>query len=126
MGMLANVGTTAGPDIAPDAAADRSAELDVVTLDELAAMPTQQRMAKLRSMADGIFGAAAIGSFLMDRDKAAVVAFLAENPRGFDNARHELARAAEEARCLLKIIDIADRRLAAGLALIANGLPARY
>src|SRR5580704_6318153 len=126
MGMLANVGATAGPDIAPDAAADRSAELDVVTLDEFAAMPTQQRITKLRSMADGIFSAAAIGSFLMDRDKAAVVSFLAENPRGFDNARHELARAAEEARCLLKIIDFADRRLAASLALIAKGLPARY
>jgi hypothetical protein len=125
MGMLANLGTTAVPDIAPDAA-DRSAELDIVTLDELAAMPTHQRMAKLRSMADGLFGAAAIASFLMDRDRAAVVGFMAENPRGFDNARHELAKAAEEARCLLEIIDFADRRLAAGLAIIANGLPTRY
>ena len=82
MGMLANLGTTAVPDIAPDAA-DRSAELDIVTLDELAAMPTHQRMAKLRSMAEGLFGAAAIASFLMDRDRAAVVTQQQLIPRQF-------------------------------------------
>jgi hypothetical protein len=53
MGMLANVGTTPGPDIAPDAAADRRAELDVVTLDEFAAMSTQQRMANSDQWAMG-------------------------------------------------------------------------
>jgi len=50
-----------------------------------------------------------------------VVDLLVENPRNFGDARLELAKAAEEARCFLMIIDVADRRLAAGLAAIANG-----
>jgi hypothetical protein len=94
MTTLADLGATSRLDSVPDAAADRSAELDTVTLDELAAMAAGQRITKLRSMADGIFGSAAIGSFLMDRDRAAVVNFLVENPRGFDNARRDLAKAA--------------------------------
>jgi hypothetical protein len=125
MTTLAALGATARLDLVPDAAADRSEEQDVVTLDELAAMPAGQRITKFRSMADEIFRAAAIGSFVMDRNRAAIVDFLVENPRGFDNARRELAKAAEEARCLLEIIGLADRRLAAGLAVIGNGSAAR-
>jgi hypothetical protein len=105
------------PDIVPDIAADRVAPCEV--------MPAAQRIATLRSMADGVFNAAAIGSFLMARDMTAVVDLLVENPRGFGDARLELAKAAEEARCFLMIIDVADRRLAAGLAAIANGLAPR-
>jgi hypothetical protein len=113
------------PDIVPDIAADRVAAFLVAAVDELAVMPAAQRIATLRSMADGVFNAAAIGSFLMARDMTAVVDLLVENPRGFGDARLELAKAAEEARCFLMIIDVADRRLAAGLAAIANGLAPR-
>jgi hypothetical protein len=121
MTRLAGLDATARLDIVPDNAADRLAEFDVAAVDELAAMPAEQRIAKLRSMADGVFNAAAIGSFLMARDTAAVVDLLLENPRGFGGARLELAKAVEEARCFLLIIDVAERRLAAGLAAIANG-----
>ena len=113
------------PDIVPDIAADRLAACEVAAVDELGVMPAEQRIAKLRSMADGVFNAVAIGSFLMARDMTAVVDLLLENPRGFGDARLELAKAAEEARSFLLIIDVADRRLAAGLAAIANGLAPR-
>src|ERR1700694_2123089 len=62
MTRLAGLGATARLDIVPDHAADRLAEFDVAAVDELAAMPAEQRIAKLRSMADGVFNAAAIGS----------------------------------------------------------------
>jgi FAD/FMN-containing dehydrogenase len=93
--------------------------------DELAAMPAERRLAELRSMADRVFNASAIGSFLMERDTTAVVDLVLENPDGFRNARLELARAVREARRFLMIIDVAERRLAAGLAEIAGGLAQR-
>jgi hypothetical protein len=104
-----------------DAAWHRKTDPDAAAVDELAAMPAEQRIAKLRSMADGVFNAAAIGSFLAARDMNAVVDLLLENPSGFGDARLELAKAAEEARCFLTVIDAAERRLAAGLAAIAKG-----
>ena len=104
----------ARPDIVPNIAADWLAEFDVAALDELAAMSAEQRIARLRSMADGVFNAAAIGSFLMARDMTSVIDLLLENPRGFGDARLELAKASKEARCFL------TSRLAAGLVAIAN------
>jgi hypothetical protein len=106
---------------ASDTARPGAAEPDAAAIDELVAMPAEQRIAKLRSMADGVFNAAGIGSFLAARDMNAVVDLLLENPSGFGDARLELAKAAEEARCFLTVIDAAEQRLAAGLAAIANG-----
>src|ERR1700719_3593975 len=83
------------PDIVPDIAADRLAAFEVAAVDELAVMPAEQRIAKLRSMADGVVNAAAIGSFLMASDMTAVVDLLVENPRGFGDARLGPAQAAE-------------------------------
>ena len=120
MAMLAELDATSRPDILPNIAADRLAELDVAAIDELAAMSAEQRIARLRSMADGVFNAAAIGSFLMARDMTSVIDLLLENPRGFGDARLELAKASKEARCFLTIIEAAERRLAAGLVAIAN------
>jgi hypothetical protein len=120
MAMLAELDATARPDIVPNIAADRLAEFDVAAIDELAAMSAEQRIARLRSMADRVFNAAAIGSYLMARDMTAVIDLLLENPRGFGDARLELAKASEEARCFLTIIEVAERRLAAGLVAIAN------
>ena len=92
----------------------------VAAVDELAAMSAEQRIAKLRAMADRVFNAA-IGSFLIARDTTAVVNLLLENPDRFGEARLELARAVEEAQCFLTVIDLAERRLAGGLAEIASG-----
>jgi len=89
-------------------------------IDELATMSAEQRIAKLRAMADRVFNAAAIGSFLIARDTTAVVNLLLENPDRFGEARLELARAVEEAQCFLTVIDLAERRLAGGLAEIAS------
>jgi hypothetical protein len=108
-------------EIVSNMAGDRPVEFNAAGIDELAAMPVEQRIAKLRSMADGVFNAAVIGSFLAARDLNAVADLLIENPSGFGNARLELAKAAEEARCFLTVIDAAERRLTAGLAAIANG-----
>jgi hypothetical protein len=83
------------PDIVPDITADRLAAFEVAAVDELAVMPAEQRIAKLRSMAGGVLTPGP--SFLMARDMTAVVDPLLENPRGFGDAR--LAKAAEEARC---------------------------
>jgi hypothetical protein len=83
-------------------------------------MSAEQRIAKLRAMADRVFNAAAIGSFLVARDTAAVVNLLVENPDRFAEARLELARAAQEARYFLRVVDLAEHRLAAGLAIIAS------
>jgi hypothetical protein len=71
-------------------------------------------------MANRVFNAVAIGSFLMAKDTTAVVNLLIENSERFGEARLELARALEEARCLLTVIDFAEHRLAAGLAQVAN------
>jgi hypothetical protein len=122
--MTTRSGLNAKPEleIASDAARDLTAEPDGASIDELAAMPAEQRIAKLRSMADGVFNAAAIGSFLAARDMNAVIDLLLENPRGFGDARLELAKAAEEARCFLTVIDVAERRLAAGLAAIEGSV----
>jgi hypothetical protein len=46
-------------------------------------MSAEQRIAKLRAMADRVFNAAAIGSFLIARDTTAVVDLLLENPDRF-------------------------------------------
>ena len=121
MTTLSRLASESELNINSDMAWDQPAELDVVDIDELAAMPAEQRIAKLRSMADGVFNAAAIGSFLAARDMSAVVDLLLENPRGFGDARLELVKAAEEARCFVTVIDGAERRLAAGLAAIADG-----
>jgi hypothetical protein len=107
-------------DAVSDMALERPAEIDVPDIDELAAMGSEQRIAKLRSMADEVFSAAAIASFLATRDMDAVVDLLIENPRGFGGARLELAKAREEARWFLSIIDLAERHLADGLGTIAN------
>ena len=110
------IGHNGGAESSSGFAADRMAAID-----ELAAMSAEQRIAKLRAMADRVFNAAAIGSFLIARDTTAVVNLLLENPDRFGEARLELARAVEEAQCFLTVIDLAERRLAGGLAEIASG-----
>ena len=107
-------------DAVSDMALDRPAEIDLPDIDELVAMGSEQRIAKLRSMAYEVFSAAAIGSFLATKDLDAVVDLLIENPPGFGGARLELAKAREEARWFLSIIDLAERHLADGLGTIAN------
>jgi hypothetical protein len=83
---------TSGPDIVPNIVADQLAEFDVAAIDELAAMSAEQRVARLRSMADRVFSAAAVGSFLMSGDMTAVIDLLLENPRGFGDVRVELSK----------------------------------
>jgi hypothetical protein len=70
---LARLDATAPLNIVPDIAADRPAHFDEAGVDEPAAMSAEQRIAKLRAMADRVFNAAAISSFLMARDTTAVV-----------------------------------------------------
>jgi hypothetical protein len=111
---------TSGPDIVPNIVADQLAEFDVAAIDELAAMSAEQRVARLRSMADRVFSAAAVGSFLMSGDMTAVIDLLLENPRGFGDVRVELSKASKEVRRFLAIIEVGESRLAAGLRAIAN------
>jgi hypothetical protein len=113
--MRTPIGDNGGAESSSGFATDRTAAID-----ELAAMSAEQRIAKLRAMADRVFNAAAIGSFLLARDTSAVVDLLLENPDRFGEARLQLARAIEEARCFLTVIDLAERRLAGGLAEIAS------
>ena len=113
--MRTPIGHNSGAESSSGFATDRMAAID-----ELAAMSAEQRIAKLRAMADRVVNAAAVGSFLIARDTTAVVDLLLENPDRFGEARLELARAIEEARCFLTVIDLAERRLAGGLAEIAS------
>ena len=116
MRTLAAVEATAQLGSAPD----RLAEFNATAVYALAAMSAEQRITQLRSMASGISNAAAIGLFLMTRDTPAVVDLLRENPRGFESVLRDLAGAAEDARRLLEIIDVAESRIVAGLAAIAK------
>jgi hypothetical protein len=87
---------------------------------EFAAVPADQRIPKLRSMADAVFTAAVIGSFIIVRDKNSVIELVLEDRQSFSNARLELAKAADEARGILKVISSAERRLAAAFATIES------
>ena len=119
MSRLARLEASAGLNVDPDIAADRPGHIDAAVVDELTSLSAEQRIATLKAMANRVFNAVAIGSFLMARDRT-VVDLLLENPDRFSEARLELARALEEARCLLTVIDFAEHRLAAGLAQVAN------
>jgi hypothetical protein len=120
MRRLARWDAPAGLNAVPDKATNRSGQFDAAVVDELTAFSAEQRIAGLKAMANRVFNAAAIGSFLIAKDTTAVVNLLIENPERFGEARLELARALEEAQCLLTVIDFAERRLAAGLAQVAN------
>lgn len=119
--MLARLDAPAGLNIVPDRATDRLGPIDAAIVDELTALSAEQRIARLKAMANRVFNAVAIGSFLMAKDTSVVLNLLLENPDRFGEARLELARALKEARSLLTVIDLAEHRLAAGLAEVANG-----
>jgi hypothetical protein len=120
MRSLARLDASTRLNIVPDITADRPGYIDTAVIDKLTAMSAEQRIARLKAMANRISNAVAIGSFLMTRDTTAVVSLLLENPDRFGEACLELARALQEARCLLTVIHLAEHRLAAGLAQVAN------
>jgi len=120
MRRLARLDPPAEPNIVPDIATDHLGPINAAIVDELTALSAEQRIARLKAMSNRVFNAVAIGSFLMAKDTTMVVNLLLENPDRFGEARLELARALEEARSLLTVIDFAEHRLAAGLAQVAN------
>jgi hypothetical protein len=83
-----------------------------------ACIPPDQRMPKLQSMADAVFKAAAIGSFIVVRDMNSVVELILEDRQNFCNAIADLRTAVDEARSLLEIINSAEHRLTLALAII--------
>jgi hypothetical protein len=96
----------------------RLASISFVSAKEFAGVPADQRIPKLRSMADAVFTAAVIGSFIIVRDKKSVIELVLEDRQSFSNARLELAKAADEARGILEVISLAQRRLTAAFAAI--------
>ena len=91
MRRLARFDAPAGPSTVPDKATNRSGQFDAAVVDELTALSAEQRIALLKAMANRVFNAVAIGSFLMAKDTTAVVNLLIENPERFGEARLELA-----------------------------------
>ena len=102
----------------PPTTEGRRAFLDFVSSKEFAAIPVDQRIPKLRSMADAVFTAAVIGSFIIVKDKTSVIKLVLDDRQSFSNARLELAKAADEARGILEVISLAQRRLIAAFAAI--------
>jgi len=84
----------------------------VDAIEKIAALPTDQRIPTLRSMADTVFTAATIGSFIVAKDDLSVLDLIREDPKSFSQARVQLTNAADEARKILEIITSAERRLA--------------
>jgi hypothetical protein len=92
MRRLARLDAPAEPNTVPDKATNQSGQFDAAVVDELTALSAEQRIDRLKAMANRVFNAAAIGSFLMAKDTTAVVNLLIENPERFGEARLELAR----------------------------------
>ena len=90
--------------------ANGTAHFDAI--EKIAALPADQRIPTLRSMAETVFTAAAIGSFVVVKDALSVLDLIREDPKNFSDARVQLAYAADEARKILEIINSAERRLA--------------
>jgi hypothetical protein len=92
--------------------ANGTAHFDFDAIEKIAALPADQRTPTLRSMAENVFTAAAIGSFIVAKDGLSVLDLIREDPKNFSDARVQLAYAADEARKILEIITSAERRLA--------------
>jgi len=91
---------------------------DLARVAELAKMPATERIDKLRSIADAIFAAANVASFIVARDKTSLIDLVLEDERNFTDARFELANAVNNARQLLDVLTSAERQLAAALIAI--------